>query len=353
MLRDGVDTSEVSPGPSGLSLRKVRFQRPRKYLWGDGKFADMQDKIMGSLLGLFIGDALAMPVHWYYDRAALQRDYGWVDRYLTPKNPHANSILWRSRYEALNEKGEILHDQAQYWGQKDIHYHQFLRPGENTLNLQLARLAWSICQTGYDKNLYLSKYVDFMLDPSSHRDTYLEECHRGFFTNYARGKKPEKCAVEEKHIGGLAHLFPPYLHNRDATVALDHMAATHAGQKMRETGKEVLNVLEVCLSSGDIAQAVGPLLGQRRMAWLPLPDDEVIGPRLSTACYVEDSWPAVLYLLIKYLDQPKKALEINTNLGGDNCYRGAVLGGLLGAYHGASVWPEEWVEGLVDPVVLD
>ena len=30
----------------------------------------------GALYGLAIGDALAMPVHWYYDRAALRADYG-------------------------------------------------------------------------------------------------------------------------------------------------------------------------------------------------------------------------------------------------------------------------------------
>ena len=28
----------------------------------------------GLAWGSFIGDALAMPVHWYYDRAALRRD---------------------------------------------------------------------------------------------------------------------------------------------------------------------------------------------------------------------------------------------------------------------------------------
>jgi ADP-ribosylglycohydrolase len=32
----------------------------------------------GALYGLYIGDALAMPVHWYYDRLAFQRDYGYV-----------------------------------------------------------------------------------------------------------------------------------------------------------------------------------------------------------------------------------------------------------------------------------
>jgi ADP-ribosylglycohydrolase len=28
----------------------------------------------GTLWGLWIGDALAMPVHWYYNRQALNRD---------------------------------------------------------------------------------------------------------------------------------------------------------------------------------------------------------------------------------------------------------------------------------------
>ena len=66
----------------------------------------------GCLYGLFIGDALAMPVHWYYDRVALHRDYGQVTGYLAPRNPHPDSILWRSSYKPINRKGEILHEQA-------------------------------------------------------------------------------------------------------------------------------------------------------------------------------------------------------------------------------------------------
>ena len=33
--------------------------------------ADKKNKLRGGLWGLYIGDALAMPVHWYYDVAAL------------------------------------------------------------------------------------------------------------------------------------------------------------------------------------------------------------------------------------------------------------------------------------------
>ncbi|HIB64269.1 MAG TPA: ADP-ribosylglycohydrolase family protein [Phycisphaerales bacterium] len=307
----------------------------------------MNNKVKGSLYGLYIGDALAMPVHWYYDRAALNRDYGWVDSYLAPKNPHPNSILWRSHYQPVNEKGEILHHQARYWGERDVHYHQFLKPGENTVNLKLCQLSWKLLQEGYSKEEYINRYIAFMRCPSSHNDTYLEEYHRGFFTNYARGKDPLKCAVEEKHIGGLCHLFPVYLSTRNTAMALEHMACTHAGRKMKQTGTEVLDVLEVCLQRGDVIDKVRQYLGKRRMSWLTLPDEEVIGMRISTVCYVEESWPAVLYLLAKYLEQPARALEVNTNLGGDNCYRGAVLGALLGAFHGEDAWPLAWRHGLV------
>lgn len=55
-----------------------------------------------------MADALAMPVHWYYDRAALDRDYGRLDRYLAPRNPHPDSILWRSRDAPPNARGDIL-----------------------------------------------------------------------------------------------------------------------------------------------------------------------------------------------------------------------------------------------------
>ena len=99
----------------------------------------IHDRSRGTLYGLCIGDALAMPVHWYYNRQALHDDYGLVTDYLAPRNPHPGSILWRSSYAAPNSTGEILHDQAQYWGQKGIHYHQFLKAGENTLNVKICR----------------------------------------------------------------------------------------------------------------------------------------------------------------------------------------------------------------------
>ena len=79
------------------------------------------------------------------------------------------------------------------------------------------------------------------------------------------------------------------------------------------------------------------------MLALPL---AVIGGLLSPACYIEHSFPAVLYLAARYPDDIEAALIANTNAGGDNCHRGAVLGTLLGAALGVAAIPERWIQGL-------
>ena len=111
--------------------------------------------------GSLAADALAMPVHWYYDRASLRADYGEVDHFRAPRNPHPGSILWRSSYQAPNARGDILREQAQFWGQRGIHYHQFLAAGENTLNFKLAaELFRQVRERGdYDPDIWLECYI--------------------------------------------------------------------------------------------------------------------------------------------------------------------------------------------------
>ena len=322
-------------------------------------------KAYDTLLGLCIGDALAMPVHWYYNRQALNRDYGWVTDYMAPCNPHPDSILWRSSYQAPNASGEILHDQARYWGQKGIHYHQFLKAGENTLNVKICRLLIeSINQSGtYDADDFLKRYVAYMTTPNNHRDTYIEECHRHFFANYARGLPPRKCGVAEKHIGGLIGIVPIVVYyfnqpDKAREFAMVHLTLTHPGYKMETAGSLIIDILLKVLNGIPLRAAIAeeietqhnPLLGHPFKKWLDDPDDWVIGPRLSTACYVEDAVPAVIYLALKYHDDPEKALIVNTNLGGDNAARGSILGALLGTSCGIEKFPRRWVEGLVDPL---
>ena len=321
-----------------------------------------RDRAQGALEGLMIADALAMPVHWYYDRAALRRDYGVVRDYLAPRNPHPGSILYRSRYEPLDPEADILHDQARYWGQAGVHYHQHLQAGENTLNLQLVGVLLRTLEErgGYDPDLYLERMIGFLRNPDSHRDTYAEEWLRAFFDRRARGYALRDCGAEEKHIGGLAGPVALLLYYHDApdlgrSAAHEHRELTHRGERMRLALDAVADVLQPVLAGAELREALSagraggrnPLLAHDLAAWSSRDVLEIIGRRVSPACYVDEAVPAVLYLAWKYADAPEDALVANTMAGGDNCHRGAVLGALLGAAHGEAAWPGRWRQGLL------
>lgn len=311
-------------------------------------------------LGSLVADALAMPVHWYYDREALIRDYGTVDRYLPPNPHHPDSILWRSRYEALNEKGEILHDQAQYWGRRGVHYHQFLEAGENTLNFQLAAelVRFSNELGRYDPDAWLEHYVECLRTPGWHRDTYLEECHRGFFANYAKGKLLRKCSIRDEHIGGLAQVPALCFVLKDLDLpelraaVKEHVGLTHAHPNVLRAA-DTLSRLLFRLAEGlplrdAIQREAGDWIsGTKADKWSQQPDKVVIGQRFSPACYIAESMPAALYLAWKYHEDLKGGIVANAMVGGDNCHRGAVVGSLLGAANGIG---EPWLAGLRIPI---
>ena len=53
----------------------------------------LAERVRGALYGAYIGDALAMPVHWYYNTAQLARDFGRIDTYQAPKSSFPGSIM--------------------------------------------------------------------------------------------------------------------------------------------------------------------------------------------------------------------------------------------------------------------
>ncbi len=339
---------------------------------------DRQERLRGLLWGMFVGDALAMPVHWYYDVSALQRDFGTLRNYQAPRQLHPNSIMSLSNTGSAgrgSQAGEvvgttILHGKKHLWGQANLHYHYGLEPGDNTLNLLCTRvLLRTMTERGsYDSDEYLRAYIDFMTTPGSHNDTYAESYHRAFFANYVRGVRPQRCAGAEGHdtasIGSLVSLPPVIaaaMHQEDpaclTNAVLTHLRLTHRSKKLepyalalgellaellRGAGRPLVRVACAAAESmGFPATRMVQRMGRDRQS-----DLAVIGGQLSSACYIEHSFPAVLYLAAQYSDDFEAALVANTNVGGDNCHRGAVLGAILGAAVGYQAIPHRWIEGL-------
>jgi ADP-ribosyl-[dinitrogen reductase] hydrolase len=339
---------------------------------------DHHERLRGALWGMFVGDALAMPVHWYYDVAALQRDFGSLRDFQSPHEYHPSSIMSLASTGAAgrgSQQGEvvgsiILHGKKHLWGQPNRHYHYGLRSGDNTLNLLCVRvLLRTMNATGrYDSGDFLRAYIAFMTTPDSHHDTYAESYHRDFFANYARGVAPERCAGAESHdtasIGGLVALPPVIVaalrENDPAAVdrtLLAHLRLTHRSAKLERYALALGRLLPRLLQDpeprvGPLACAVAESFGfpatqvVERMNRERHSDLQVIGSLLSPACYIEHSFPAVLYLAARYPDDFEAALVANTNVGGDNCHRGALLGAILGAALGSRAIPQRWIQGL-------
>lgn len=319
----------------------------------------MNDRMQNAMLGALVADAVSMPVHWYYNTDALDRDYPELESYQAPRNPHPDSILWRSKYTPRNKKGEILHDQAKYWGKRGVHYHQFLPAGDNTVNFLLgAQLYRSVVATGqYDPEKWLGIYIESMRTPGWHHDTYLEEYHRAFFDNLARGKEPEHCGIQDIHIGGLTPV--PFLLaaldalgecslDADLTTVQPHLALTHHGQEIARAARALTEILHDVASGASLRSAITDnaadfvSVGQLD-TWSRLEDRSVVGRHLTPACYLPDSFTASLYLAWKYHDDFSAGVIANARCGGDNAHRGAVVGPLLAA---ANDIPEGWLRSL-------
>lgn len=185
------------------------------------------DRVRAALWGMHIGDALAMPVHWYYSLPQLRRDFGTIRGYEAPKERLPGSIMSVSNTGGAGRGSDagtivgdvILHGKRQYWKRgADFHYHRGMKAGENTLELVILRSCFmkSLAEheMRFDREDVRERYISLMTTPGSHNDTYAGTCHRMFFANRENGKPLDDCPDNDHHnvdtIDGLVNL-PPVL----------------------------------------------------------------------------------------------------------------------------------------------
>jgi ADP-ribosylglycohydrolase len=202
------------------------------------------DRVRAALWGMHIGDALAMPVHWYYNLDQLKRDFGSITKYEAPKEKLPGSIMSLSSTggggrgsDAGTIVGDvILHGKRKYWARGgDYHYHRGMAPGENTLEVTVTRECFmaSLSDSGMEFNRedVRDRYIRLMTTPDSHNDTYAGTCHRMFFANRENGKPLDDCPDNDQHnvdtIDGLVNL-PPVIFAAAAAAGEAQVNATAA-----------------------------------------------------------------------------------------------------------------------------
>jgi ADP-ribosylglycohydrolase len=203
-------------------------------------------RLRNALWGLFIGDALAMPAHWYYNIENIPKAFGGEIRgYVDPPHPHEESFMVGMDYEPDVEKAkrlerlyDILHEHARFYRtsystlqiqntaqegehgnavpqlEDRYHYHHGLRAGENTLGAHLVRILMrTVIHHGrYDQNAFIEGFIEHLSSPGSNRDPYTEIYIRRWFENYSRGFPTHACAELQRNswsIGSHGGIIRP------------------------------------------------------------------------------------------------------------------------------------------------
>ena len=133
-------------------------------------------RIQNALWGLFIGDALAMPAHWFYRLQNIKETFdGGITDFVDPPHPHPESFMAGMTYrpnienaKKLGRRYDILHQHARFYQTNfstfnittdnretehgnavpklanRFHYHHGLKAGENGLMLADSRAGHAV-----------------------------------------------------------------------------------------------------------------------------------------------------------------------------------------------------------------
>lgn len=335
------------------------------------------ERIRGALIGGYIGDALAMPVHWYYNLNQLREDFpGGIKTYEAPKATFRGSIMNLSNTggggrgsDAGTVVGDvILHGKRKYWKSGgSYHYHNLLKKGENTLDSLITRvLLKSIVEEGgsFNADKFRSDYIAFMTTPGTHNDTYAGTCHRMFFANWANGVPPVDCPDNDGHnVDAIDALM-------NVPVIVAKHALTHADSSASPTmDTQLKNEISACIAvirKSSVLQRYAEVYGT--MLLNVLKGDNLracvqqagtsIGFNVEesvrrspnapmTACYITSALPVLLHFAYQYAeDDIEVGLLASANAGGENVARGYLLGVLLGAAEGINRIPANLLSGL-------
>lgn len=228
-------------------------------------------RIKNALWGAFIADAMAMPVHWYYQRKYIREGFaGGITKYEDAPHPHPESFMVGMHYhpnitkaKELGRPYDIVHQNIRFYDtnfnhldiklsvhagehknampDKDerYHYHHGLKAGENTLGANLIRvLMRSIIKEGkYTQEVFIEDFIEHLATPGLNKDPYTEVYIRAWFENFSNGVPPHACAEEQRNVwsigsnGGIIRPLVLALTSQSTFqalgVALQHQQITH------------------------------------------------------------------------------------------------------------------------------
>ena len=326
-----------------------------------------KDRALGAIMGTFIGDALGVGPHWYYDMDQLRKDYGeWIDGYTSPKAGR---------------------------------YHAGLMAGENSQTGQVAGfLLESLAGLGnYDESDFCLRLDALLatLDGTPEGGRYTDVAMRDVWHARQAGKKwPQAGSFADTAEAAIRTPVLAARYRNDfkklfgylqSNVRLTHRDPLIAGRSV------AFGLIVAALINGDTLESAPKTISEQAQAHrlslsVSLPEaenadstevsfyDAVLQPRWSyeaarddavridppwtacrlfgLACPLEFMLPAAYYFSSRFDNDFDLPVLSAINGGGNNMARASLTGALAGAQVGIRGIPEHFITGLASYQIL-
>lgn len=334
----------------------------------------LQDRAAGALMGAFIGDALAVGPHWYYNLDELRADFGpWIDGYTTPRPGHYHAglaagepsqagILLELTLRSLVARGG--YDEADFCHRLDADFFPRLdgtpMAGPGGYTSQSIREAWrKRVQEGRPWG-----------ECGGNADT-TEAAERVLAIAVRYARAPAELAAAVTRNAALTQTDGTVLAMTVAFAAVLGMLVEGHALDEAVSGKLMGRVKSGelpfhAVTSGHLqapkAGAEAPVAGR-----FPSPDALLTPSNIARAAHdpdvrIEPAWkaslvygmpcavyhqfPAAYYLAARFADNFEMAVLHAVNGGGQNLARAMLAGALVGAQVGLAGIPRRFIDGL-------
>ncbi|MBJ6725536.1 ADP-ribosylglycohydrolase family protein [Geomesophilobacter sediminis] len=340
-----------------------------------------QDRAAGAVMGAFIGDALGVGPHWYYDLEEMRRDHGpWISGYTEPKPGRYHEglkagdlsqagIILRMLVESLIGCGR--YDEEDFCRRLDEELLPLLDGtpvhGPGGYTSQSIRELWrqrvqqklpwertgGYADTTEAIERTLALAVRYAFDPAQLAISVTNNTVLTQIDNVVVSMTVAYCAVlgllvqgqplDDKLSGKLMELVKSGALPFHAVTAAD-LKPPRAGDLDPPRAGKFASPDALLTPSYMAAAAADPEI-RIEPAWK-------VSIVYGMPCAVYHMLPAAYYLAARFRDDFESAVLHAVNGGGQNQARAILVGALVGAQVGLAGIPERFVEGLTEGVAL-
>ena len=335
----------------------------------------IQERAKGAIMGAFIGDALGLGPHWYYDLAELRADYGpWISDYTEPKPGRYHGgmkagqlsqagIILEMLLRSLVERGGD-YDEADFCRRLDEELFPQLdgtpRNGPGGYTSQSIRHAWKRrVQDGVpwsqvgghadtteaaERALVLG--IRYALEPRRLALTVSANCVLTQSDEAIMAMTTAYCCVLGRLVAGEpldAQLSDKLLDMVKSgelpfhAVTSDRLQAPPVGAAPPEAGK--FSSPDALFTASFSAEAAADPAIRIEPAWK-------VSIVYGMPCAIYHQLPAAYYLAARFPEDFESAVLHAINGGGQNQARAILTGVLAGALTGFSAIPARFIDGL-------